>query len=333
MLRKSDRENPTPPESGTIERFPEFDAPVEEPSSDGLIEERTSSDKQASPDTDSAVPDSSVSFGGLDLYYNTVSDIGLIRKRNEDSCGVFIPPDSAVLDSMGVLAVLADGMGGHQSGDRASGIVLESMGRSYYEAWNDDPGDTLVRAAHSAHDAILADAAISMHDMGSTCSALLFRDRAAFAAHAGDSRIYLFRNAILEQLSADDSMVAEMVRRGIVTPEHARTHPDRSVLMNALGQRTAVTVSRASTPCELQDGDEFLICSDGLHGLLEDSEIAETLGGSPTLATANERLLCKALDRGGPDNISMILIRVRYREMQAETGSGEAKTVPGAVTP
>ncbi len=277
------------------------------------IDERFESAQGAGPPDSEATPmsDASVAFEDFDLFYNTVSNTGLVRKRNEDACGLFVPPDPHVLRTMGVLAVLADGMGGHENGDRASALVLESMGKSYYDSREGKPGDALVQAVEAAHAAILDDAARIGRDMGSTCSALLFHANAAYAAHVGDSRIYRWRDGNLEQLSADDSMVAEMVRRGMVTPENAKRHPDRSVLLNALGQSVQLTVSRASTPCQLEDGDRFLICSDGLHGLVDDWEIAEALAEPSSLAASNAKLVNRALDRGGNDNISIVLVRVR----------------------
>jgi protein phosphatase len=267
----------------------------------------------------SSPADASVSFGELEVSYNAVSNTGLVRTRNEDACGLFIPPDAQVLNRMGVLAVLADGMGGHECGDRASNLVLESVGRSYYESHGQNPGDALVQAVKAAHEAVMADASKIKRDMGSTCSALLFHGNDAYAVHVGDSRIYRWRSSGLEQLSSDDSMVAEMVRRGMLTAEQARRHPDRSVLLNAVGQSEELTVSRASTPCELRDGDRFLICSDGLHGLVENEEIAELMSANhSSLAAVNGRLLDLALARGGGDNISMVLMRVHHRNGDAE---------------
>ena len=312
IMRKPGHES-FPLEVPSVETvIPEEEEDVEEPkvtitATDGFV-----GLSAASATTDNAPTiDACVSFGGLKLFYNAVSNVGLVRARNEDSCGLFIPPNAEVLKLMGVLAVLADGMGGHECGDRASSLVMESVGKSYYESRQKDPGEALVSAVESAHQAILADSSITGRDMGSTCSVLLFRGNTAYAAHVGDSRIYRWRDGLLEQFTADDSLVAEMVRRGMLTPAQAHRHPDRSVLLNALGQTEVLTVSRASTPCELQDGDEFLICSDGLHGLVTDAEIAGLLGVASSLAVANEDLLELALERGGGDNVSMVLIRVR----------------------
>ena len=257
-----------------------------------------------------ARPDAHIQFGCLEVFYHASSDTGLVRKRNEDACGLFIPPDPGVLAARGVLAVVADGMGGHECGDRASSLVLETVGKAYYDSAEPDPGEALAGAVSKAHEALLSDAAASHHDMGSTCSALLICCRGAYAAHVGDSRIYRLRDGRLEQLTEDESMVAEMVRRGMLAPERARSHPGRSVLLNALGQGLDLKVARWPGPQELRSGDVFLVCSDGLHSLLEDPEIAELIAGAPSLTEANRRLVGKALERGGTDNVSSILVRV-----------------------
>jgi protein phosphatase len=250
-------------------------------------------------------------LGSLRVHYHYATHTGLVRERNEDACGVFVPPFPEVLLRCGVLALVADGMGGHECGDVASRLVLNTVSRAYYESGQDDLSVALSDALKAANLAIVEEARVREVSMGSTCSAVAICGQFGYAAHVGDSRIYRKRGSTLEQLTLDDSIVGEMKRRGMLTEEQAKSHPERNVLLNALGQQAEVSVFSWPVPLEVEAGDLFLICSDGLHSLISIEEIDGQLDDQRALPDIGRSLVEMALNLGGNDNISIVLLRAR----------------------
>lgn len=238
------------------------------------------------------------------------SDIGCLRKSNEDSAAVVSPPDDRLRRTKGTLAVVADGMGGHTAGEVASRIATDVLGHSYY-ASDADPAEALAEGVREANRAIHE---ASLHNgelrgMGTTCTAIAIVDHSAVYAHVGDSRLYLIRSGRIYQLSEDHSLVMKMVRDGVLTVDEAREHPERNVILRALGRQLEVEVSRWEQPLPVNGGDRFLLCSDGLYDLVSDDEIATIVSGYSS-SEGCSRLIDLARERGAPDNVSVCLVGV-----------------------
>jgi protein phosphatase len=241
---------------------------------------------------------------------HVLSDVGCVRELNEDRCRIVQPSDAAEQGRRGVLAVVADGMGGHSAGEVASELAVDAVHRAYYETAG-DPGDALAGALETANRTIFASASAEkkLAGMGTTCVALSICGDEAHAASVGDSRIYLIRAGGIYQMTADDSAVGEMVAKGLLTRAEARHHAERNVILRALGTHGDVKVSRWEQPLPGREGDTFLLCSDGLTDLVEDEEIVAAVGDRHG-ADACKALIDLARARGGHDNITVALLRV-----------------------
>ncbi len=224
------------------------------------------------------------------------TDIGKLRKQNEDA---------AWFDEARAVFAVADGMGGHLAGEVASRMAIEAVQRMARE--NERPGIAALREAVAcAHETILAHAQdhIECAGMGTTLSVLWLGENYAYIAHVGDSRIYRLREGSLTQITQDHSLVEELVRAGLITREQARTHPRRNIITRALGTHGENEPDLLVT--DVQDGDVFLLCTDGLTGMVPDDEIERTLRDCGIEAAA-DRLIALALDAGGRDNVTLIL--------------------------
>lgn len=228
--------------------------------------------------------------------YSAQSDIGLQRKTNEDTV-VAAPP----------LFAVCDGMGGALAGEVASGIAADVLEAAVSE------GFELTTAAQRANAAVYARAQedTAHAGMGTTLTALLLDDAVGRIVHVGDSRAYLLREGELTQITADHSMVAELVRTGRLTESEAATHPHRSVLTRALG--TEAEVQLAEYAVDLLPGDVLLLCSDGLSGPVSAATIARSLAAADADEAARH-LIREARRRGGPDNISVVVVRLAADE-------------------
>lgn len=236
------------------------------------------------------------------------TDPGCVREINEDSMRVVRPSATADLATHGVLAVVCDGMGGHEAGEIASRLALEAFLRCA-AAGDRDPGALLVRCVEAGNAAVF-DAAqrdTRLAGMGTTCTGLLVRGGVAWCAHVGDSRCYMVRNGEIFLMTEDHSAVMELVRRGVISREEARHHPEKNVISRALGSHRRVAVSTWPRPMALRPGDRFLVCSDGLYDLVEDGEICQVLETHEAQG-ACETLVLMARDRGGHDNISVAVL-------------------------
>jgi serine/threonine protein phosphatase PrpC len=241
----------------------------------------------------------------LRLDVGMLSDLGCVRAMNEDTIRVHQPSSADELSRRGVLALVADGMGGHNAGEIASRLAVEAVVQRYGDDER-DPGQSLARAVQHANR-VIVDAGGSdqrFRGMGTTCTALVLRHGLAYCAHVGDSRLYLVRDGEIFLMTEDHSAVNHLVKSGALSPLEARHHPDKNVIVRALGGRPKVEVSAWPKPLGVRPGDRFVLCSDGLYDLVEDSEIrGMALSYLPQIAC--ERLVAMARDRGGPDNISV----------------------------
>lgn len=242
------------------------------------------------------------------------SDVGCVRSVNEDSAQL-VSSGGGEGESVAWIAVVADGMGGHAAGDVASRMAVGTIARQFRRD-SSDPAQALLDAVRTANRAIFEEAkgAEALSGMGTTCTAVVLADWKAYLAHVGDSRLYLVRAGDIYRMTEDDSSVMEMVRQGMITREEARSHVDRNVILRALGTRPAVDVASWARPFPVREGDRFVLSTDGLHDLVEDEEIRDAVLAHRR-QQACARLIATARDRGGPDNITMVVLEIASSEL------------------
>lgn len=238
------------------------------------------------------------------------TDIGRVRENNEDKYEFFVPEDEDSLARKGSLYAVADGMGGHNAGQIASELALKTAIASYYADTSPVVEDSL-RAAFGQANALIFDAARAITErsgMGTTMTALVLRGEEAFVAHVGDSRCYRVREGAIEQVTEDHSWVCEQVKLGTMNEEEALLSPFRNVITRSLGAAPSVDVDVFSR--ELRAGDTFVLCSDGLSGEVTAEEIRDAARGSGASKAAWD-LVNLALERGGRDNVTVLVVEVR----------------------
>lgn len=253
------------------------------------------------------------------LYTYTVqarTDPGKVRENNEDAFGAM--PDwrkklglsDEILQQRGHLFAVADGMGGHAAGEVASQLAIQTLFNRYYHGEWAGPKETLLAAIAAANQAIFekAEANSAMHGMGTTLVVALYHPQHSLIANVGDSRAYLYRSGKITQITRDHSWVAEQVHSGVITEKEARHHPLRNVITRSLGNEPQITPDIFDLPP--LPGDTLLLCSDGLSNLVQDKEMAGILRSYP-LDEAADRLLELALERGAPDNVTLVLIQLQ----------------------
>jgi protein phosphatase len=244
------------------------------------------------------------------ITFAHLTDIGRVRGRNEDSLGAFEPDDPALVQSRGRLFVVADGMGGHARGDVASRLAVETLRDAYYEAERSEPLPEALRVSvQIANEVVYRESRLAAGEapMGTTLTALVIRDHDAFLAHVGDSRAFLVRGRQIRQLTEDHSLVAELVRGGVLSVTEAEHHPSAHVVLRALGLAEDVAIE-VQGPLALRIGDTLVLCTDGLTRQVRPHEIRKLAESRPQ-RRACERLVSLANERGGPDNITVQLIR------------------------
>jgi protein phosphatase len=237
----------------------------------------------------------------MKLRHSADTDVGKTRDHNEDSFGVGAPEQA---ERLGDLLVICDGMGGHAAGEVASKIGVETILSIYYGEASEDRAHVLEQAFEQANEQIYARGNGSMGTTG--VAALLLHD-ALHIANVGDSRAYLIRDGEIRQISRDHSFVGDQVAAGLITPDQARSSPHRNVITRALGYQSGVTVDLFRWP--LQIDDIIVLCSDGLHGLVTDAEIAQ-VAGEAAPDDAVHQLIDLANSRGGTDNITVAIAQV-----------------------
>lgn len=233
-----------------------------------------------------------------------LTDRGTARDHNEDACAARLDPDGTAL------AVVADGVSLAAAGEVASQMAVEVLLRAYADdPGAAPPGQRLYRAVQQANIELYDRAVVvpELRGMSTTLTAAVIAGAELTAVHVGDSRLYLLRGGEAVQLTKDHTVAAEKVRRKLLTREKARLHPGRSVLTRSLGRE--LIVSRDRIVKRLSAGDVVLLCSDGLHDVLEDAELPALVGGL-SAAAACRALLEAANARGTPDNLSAAVVRV-----------------------
>jgi serine/threonine protein phosphatase PrpC len=232
----------------------------------------------------------------LRVQDDALSHVGRVREINEDSH--FASAERRVW-------AVADGMGGHEFGERASRAIVEALELVPVSNDLNQTIDAVRTAVAAANGAVYAESQQLGQRMGSTVVALAIDDREYSVLWAGDSRAYLYRNGELKRISRDHTQVQALVDSGALTEAEAEHHPMSHVLVRAIGVLPEIDVDEVRAP--LQANDIFLLCSDGLYGLVSDAEIAERLTPS-RLGEAAEALIALSLERGAPDNVTAIAI-------------------------
>ena len=260
--------------------------------------------------SEQATAPGAVSSGPLVVRAVLRTDVGRVRSENQDFATFTTVQDARGTHTGGRLLIVADGMGGHRGGATASRLAAETVKTRYLESETDDISAALKDALTRANTRIFNEAQTNfdLRGMGTTTSALAVRGNQAWFGHVGDSRIYFVRENEIRQLTEDHSLVASMVREGLLTSKEAENHPRRNVLQRSIGVSDEVDVDVVG-PLEVQQRDIFILCSDGLHGLVKPDEIQDIVSRL-TIEEAADELVKRALERGGPDNVTVIVARI-----------------------
>ena len=235
----------------------------------------------------------------------SVTDIGRKRKMNQD----YVFATDSPIGGLDNLYIVADGMGGHNAGEYASAFSVEELKDLVVELGQAEIEIILHRALPEVNRSLRTVAASdsSYSGMGTTIVSATVRGCILYVANVGDSRLYLKKNR-LRQITVDHSLVEEMVLAGTLDQKKARMHPDKNVITRAIGAEDTLEIDFFRE--KVTEGNIVLMCSDGLTNMVEDSEIEEILGSSRSLEDAGGKLLEKANENGGSDNISVLLVKI-----------------------
>lgn len=234
-------------------------------------------------------------------HSSAATHCGAVRNMNEDA---FLNRNNEGL------WVVADGMGGHEAGEVASEMITSAMGKANIQQPLADVVDTLEDSLLEVHHKIRAYARTHCEGrtMGSTVVSLFLRGNVGVCLWAGDSRLYRFRNNQLQSISQDHSQVNEMLARGMINEQEAHNHPASNVITRAVGASETLYVD--VTLVELQPGDVYLLCSDGLYGAIEEQQIAQLLS-LEALDGVTQALIDQSLQAGARDNVTVIAVKVQ----------------------
>jgi protein phosphatase len=245
------------------------------------------------------------------LTISAASHIGLKRKENQDS-HAYYSPENGSAHKKGILLAIADGMGGHSGGSIASKIAIDTLMEEYYKDYYGGILESLEKAFLKANDKITATGQenIELKGLGSTMTAVVFQGEKIYYAHVGDSRGYTIYDNKISQFTEDHSYVASLVKAGVITEEEAETHPEKNIITRAIGIGPDLKVDVAMINQNVKKGQYVLLCCDGLHGLVPNEEISNAVYEYKKPDVICERLINKANENGGPDNITVMVARV-----------------------
>ena len=252
----------------------------------------------------------------LTLDVATRTDIGLKRAVNEDNVTSVVPKDPQIMTQKGALFVVADGMGGHTQGDVASELAVNTIRDVYYQNMGDDTATLLRKAVEQANLKIFERNQTQFNGntqdtaqkgMGTTCVAVVLKDSTAYIANAGDSLVYLVRAGQVRQVAEDHSWVAEQVRTGKMTQAEADAEGKSNVITRCLGVADIVDVFIGTE--QVQDKDILMLCTDGLHIQVNEDEM-RTIVEQYEPEESAQRLIARANENGGPDNITAVVVGV-----------------------
>jgi serine/threonine protein phosphatase PrpC len=265
------------------------------------------------------------------------TEVGLVRRSNEDAFlianlrdGLPVAPSHLArfeIGPRGALLAVSDGMGGNQAGEVASAIVIESLRRSLSEASERDASDVLLERAvlRANRDVWEAGHAPGRENMGATLTAVYVRDKTAYLAEVGDSRAYLVRGGHIKQMTHDQSYVQLMIDSGVMSTEEAKRSELNSVILQAMGLKESVQIALGRI--ELRESDCFVLCSDGLSSSMSADEMRRIVltSGSPDAVCG--KLVQLAMQRGGGDNITVIVAGIRGELRAAVAGERISDTL------
>ena len=245
----------------------------------------------------------------------SITDIGLRREMNQD----YIFSSDLPLGSLSCLYLVADGMGGHQAGDLASKLTVETVVNQVSVSVGEEPEELLREAFRMANRKIRQTAAghREYYGMGTTLVGCTIGGEELLVANGGDSRLYNYTEKGFSQITVDHSLVEEMVRAGSLDRKAARVHPERNVITRAIGAEDDLKVDFFRIP--LKDCGLILMCSDGLSSMIDDNEIESVLSGARSLEEMAGILIALANRAGGKDNISIILIDTSQDKKSADS--------------
>ena len=260
---------------------------------------------------------------GTSLIYSDRTDVGCRRASNQDAKSVVPPSSPQQYRLRGWLFLVADGMGAHAAGELASGIAAERVPLAYEKSAQRSPPLALRRSIEQTNAEINAkgESAAEFHGMGTTCTAVVLLPRGVLVGHIGDSRAYRVRGRTIEQLSRDHSLVWELELAGGMSREEAAVSAPKNIITRSMGPHPHVDVD-IEGPHPVEEGDTFVLCSDGLSGQVADDEIGLFAAElEPREATA--ALVGLALVRGAPDNVTVIVARAGVEEVSKRAGGDE----------
>lgn len=248
----------------------------------------------------------------LEVELAGMSDVGCQRENNEDHYSFWEAPGEEQLERKGRLAIVADGMGGHEGGQEASHIAVEAIEEVYAAAQEGDPQSWLLSGFRTAHERIQQQARqhLELYGMGTTATAVALLGNQLYYAHVGDSRLYRVHGSQISRLTRDHSYVGRLVENGIMSLQEAEAHPQRHVLTAALGAGLEISPDVPEHPIPLEKGDILVLCTDGLWSLLNEREICRVVT-SEKPSGACQTLIEMVRELGGPDNITVQVIRLR----------------------
>jgi protein phosphatase len=248
----------------------------------------------------------------LYFHHAGLTNTGMLRSRNEDAYKLPVSIDADALAKKGYFFVLADGMGGHQKGEVASAVTIETTNLEYYATVTsldgENPQETIIEAMARAIEKANIEVMNATEGGGTTVVAAVLHDDVLVVMNIGDSRAYLLRDDELQMVSRDHSLVSRLLELGKITEEEALNHPRQNVLYQALGQGSDLEIHVFTE--KLQIGDKIILCSDGLWGPIGNPAIKEVMGATASPREAARQLIDMANASGGPDNITVIIVSV-----------------------
>jgi protein phosphatase len=256
------------------------------------------------------------------------SDKGLVRSGNEDAFLLYAPEGEEIQWSKGLLAVVADGVGGAACGDKASQLAVTTLRDCYIRSMDTETTFSIRDSFRAANAAIHHTAANDpqCRGMATTCTALVIQETIGIIGHVGDSRAYLFRKGELHQITRDHTLVNSLLQEGLLSAADAKDHPRKNIILKALGHLPDVDPDVYNV--SITKDDSFLLCSDGLHTLVPNDDIVEILRRFP-VKDSGSKLIELAKKRGGIDNITVIILTLKQVENSFENTT-VTKTKPFA---
>jgi len=236
---------------------------------------------------------------------------GMTKKENQDHHIYYLPENSSD-KKKGILLAVADGMGGHSGGEIASKLAIDVLKETYYSDSLSVVSQSLEKAFLKANEEVIATGSndINLEGMGSTMTAVVLRKNKMYFAHVGDSRGYIIYQNEISQFTEDHSYVASLVKAGVITEEEAINHPDDNIITRAIGIESDLKIDTSEKHEKLQKNQYILICCDGLYKVVSNEEIVNAVYQYQVPDDICEKLVKKANENGGPDNITVLVARI-----------------------